>query len=135
MPIDLSIVTPQGETWRGLVEGVVLPGSEGQFGVLPDHERFLTPLRIGAIEIRTASETLVAAVSDGFADVTGQEVAVLVEACELASEIDRERAAAARDRAEQELGDVQVQNDPARLQEWETALERARVRLAVSERT
>ena len=29
MPIELVIVTPQGESFRGSVESVVLPGSEG----------------------------------------------------------------------------------------------------------
>ena len=55
MPFDLTIVTPEGEAYRGSVERVVLPGSEGEFGVLANHERFLSPLRVGPVEIRKVS--------------------------------------------------------------------------------
>jgi F-type H+-transporting ATPase subunit epsilon len=133
MGIALHIVTPHGEVFRDEVETVVLPGSEGDFGVLPEHERFLTPLRIGEIEIATGSEKRYAAIGSGFADVTGKEVAVLVDSCELAGEIDVARAELARERAEQglaKLGDA----DAERFAEFEAALERARNRLAVSQR-
>ena len=82
MAFALSIVTPQGLAYEGDAESIVLPGSEGDFGVLPNHERFLTPLREGEVEIRTASETRNARIASGFADVTGTEVTVLVDSCE-----------------------------------------------------
>ena len=53
MSIDLTIVTPQGIVFQGPVESVVLPGAEGEFGVLENHERFLSPLRTGEVEIKT----------------------------------------------------------------------------------
>ncbi len=53
MPIELVVVTPEGEAFSGLVEEVVLPGVEGEFGVLEAHERFLSALDHGCIEIRT----------------------------------------------------------------------------------
>ena len=132
MSIQLAIVTPQGETYRGTVEGVVLPSSEGIFGVLPSHERFLTPLRVGEVEITTGNETVYAAVADGFADVTGSEVSVLVEACELAEQIDTERAEAARVRAEEQLREFG--DDEVRRAEIEAALNRANNRLAIGRR-
>jgi F-type H+-transporting ATPase subunit epsilon len=131
MPIALHIVTPGGEVFRGEVASVVLPGSEGDFGVLPEHERFLTPLRIGEIEVHHNQETLHAAIGSGFADVTGREVAVLVDSCELAHTIDLARAELARERAEQglaSLGDAEAE----RRREFEEALERARTRIAVA---
>ena len=54
MPIELIIVTPQGEAFHGPVDSVVLPGAAGEFEVLENHERFLSPLDIGAVEIKTA---------------------------------------------------------------------------------
>ena len=92
MPFDLTIVTPEGEAYRGSVERVVLPGSEGEFGVLANHERFLSPLRVGPVEILTAEGSLYAAVADGFAEVDGETVTVLVDSCELEHEIDAARA-------------------------------------------
>jgi F-type H+-transporting ATPase subunit epsilon len=132
MPFDLTIVTPQGEAYHGPAESVVLPGSEGDFGVLPAHERFLTPLRIGAIQIDTGGDVLWAAIAEGFADVTGESVAVLVESCELATEIDAARAELAVERAEQGLRELGVDEDAARIAQYEAALERATTRLSVS---
>ncbi len=108
MPIDLVIVTPGGEALRGPVESVVLPGSEGEFGVLPQHERFLTPLRIGAVEIRTTGETLYAAIADGFAEGSGDQVVVLVDECYKAHEIDLEHATLTREEAEQALAELGI---------------------------
>jgi F-type H+-transporting ATPase subunit epsilon len=85
VPLDLSIVTPTGEAFHGPVESVLLPGSEGDFGVLPRHERLLAPLRAGAIEIKTSTGTLKGEVSEGFADVSAEEVIVMVTSCKLSS--------------------------------------------------
>jgi len=132
MPFELNIVTPQGEAFRGTVESVVLPGTEGEFGVLERHERFLCPLRIGQVEIRTGSETRFAAIADGFADVSGDAVAVLVESCELASDIDEARAQLAVQRAEQGLAELGRDENSERRAAFEAALERARNRIEVS---
>lgn len=134
MPFELSIVTPQGQVFAGPVDSVALPGSEGEFTVLPQHERFLTPLRIGAAVIRRGSEFLYAAISDGFAEVQGESVRVLVESCELAADIDRARAEHALRRAEQGLAALPSDAERARFEEFEAALARARTRLAVSGR-
>jgi F-type H+-transporting ATPase subunit epsilon len=131
MGLELTIVTPSGPAYRGDVESVVLPGTEGDFGVLPGHERFLTALRTGVVQIRAAGQTIYAASGDGFADVSADRVNVLVDSCELASEIDVERAELARQRAEQGLAAVGSDTEAARLAEFEAALARARNRLAV----
>ena len=134
MPFELSIVTPQGESYQGSVESVVLPGSEGDFGVLPAHEHFLTPLRIGAVEIRTGKETLYAAIADGFAEVGEGRVVVLVEGCELAHEIDAARAELDRDRAREGLAELDRDEDAERFAQYEAALAHAHARLEVSSR-
>jgi F-type H+-transporting ATPase subunit epsilon len=132
VPLELTIVTPQGEAYRGPVERVILPGSEGEFGVLAGHERFLTPLQIGAVEIRSEGEELWAAVAEGFAEVTGEAVTVLVESCELAGEIDAARAEHARERAEQGLASLDADAGSARYAKYEAAIKRALVRAEVS---
>ena len=106
MPIQLTVVTPDGQSYSGSVESVVLPGSEGDFGVLESHERFLAPLRIGPVEIVGAEGRSWAAVSDGFAEVTGEHVVVLVDSCQLAEEVDAVEAQAARDRIRSALAEL-----------------------------
>ena len=132
--IELVIVTPQGEVFRGSVESVVLPGSEGDFGVLEGHERFLCPLRPGQLEIKASGGSQFAAIGGGFADVNGGEAAVLVESCEIASDIDVARAQAARDNAQQGLAASNADEDAASPDEHAAALIRADNRLAVAEK-
>jgi F-type H+-transporting ATPase subunit epsilon len=134
MPFELTIVTPEGQAYQGGVERVVLPGREGEFGVLTNHERFLAPLRVGTVEILTTDGPLYAAVADGFAEVDGERVTVLVDSCELECEIDAARADAAAAAAQQYLEKAAGAEDPERYEQYEAALERARTRVAVSQR-
>ena len=131
MPFQLTIVTPRGPVFEGSVASAVLPGSEGDFGVLPSHERLLAPLRIGEVEVRTADDLLFAAIADGFAEVNGEEVVVMVESCEFARDLDLARAELARDRAEQGLAALAEDADERRIREYQAALERAHTRIAV----
>jgi F-type H+-transporting ATPase subunit epsilon len=126
VPFDLVIVTPHREVYRDRVDSVVLPGSEGEFGVLESHERFLSPLRLGQVEIRSGGETRVAAIDAGFARVEGRSVSVLVDACELAEEIDAAAARAAEERAREDLGALGLQADPAERARLEAELAWAR---------
>ncbi len=134
MSLELVIVTPEGEAFAGPVQSVVLPGHGGAFGVLPGHERFLSPLSIGELEIQDGKgATLWAAISDGFVEVSGDRVVVMVDTCELASNIDVARAERARETAERELEALKRQHAEQidfRLQEL--ALQRALTRLQVA---
>lgn len=133
--IELTIVTPQGEAFRGQVESVVLPGTEGDFGVLADHERFLCPLRAGEVEIKADGGSRHAAVGGGFADVNGSEAAVLVESCELAGDIDVARAEASRDAAQKGLEETNPDADAEAHANHAAALARAENRLAVAQKS
>ena len=133
MGFELTIVTPDGESYRGSVDNVVLPGAEGDFGVLQKHECFLAPLRVGEVEIHAGDDRIFAAIASGFAAVTGEEVAVMVDSCELAHAIDTARAEQARERAEQGLA---APKDPAEqsVERYKAAMERAHNRIAVSQK-
>ncbi len=89
MPLELVVVTPEGQAFSDAVDQVVLPGEAGRFGVLESHERFLTPLVRGPMQIVRGGTSQWAAISSGFAEVDGQKVVVLVDGCTLASNIDR----------------------------------------------
>ena len=135
MTVQLTIVTPGGEVFAGSVDSVVLPGSEGDFGVLEGHERFLTPLRLGALAIEARGDTRWAAVSHGFADVSGEEVVVLVDRCQLADQIDSAEVESERAKAEAAHGELS--SDPqnhAQRGELEQTMARAEVWLEVANR-
>jgi F-type H+-transporting ATPase subunit epsilon len=131
VPFQLTIVTPEGQAYQGEVDRVVLPGSEGEFGVLASHERFLSPLKVGQVEIETADGALYAAIRGGFAEVGGEEVTVLVDSCALSDEIDSAEADADVQAAQQAL-ERAAGDDPDRYAHFEEALEHAQHRLEVS---
>ena len=103
MAIELVVVTPEGEALSEIVDQVVLPGEAGDFGVLESHERFLTPLTPGPMQIHSSGASRWAAISSGFAEVDASRVVVLVDACTLAGDIDRNLAEARRSEAEAAL--------------------------------
>lgn len=136
MPFVLNVVTPEGEAFDGPVETVVLPGAEGDFGVLEGHEDFLSGLRIGEMTVRTAQgEELHAAVSSGFAEVHGDRVVVMVGMCEFAHEIDLDRAQVARDRARKQLEELRGTDEGEELyQKYQEEYSKALHQIAVRER-
>jgi len=135
MPIALTVVTPEGQAFDQSVESVRLPGVEGEFGVLSGHEVFLTALQPGMVSIDLGSETQIAAVSKGFAEVHGDSVTVMVGSCEFAHQIDRERAEVARERAQKQLEEMRgTEEGEADYQELQEAYSRAVARVAVTEK-
>ena len=135
MPFHLTVVTPEGEAFDKHVESVVLPGTEGEFGVLAAHEPFMTGLKTGTLEIRTGAETLYAAIGRGFAEVLADEVSVLVSSCEFAHEIDRSSAEIARDRALAQLQEMRASAEgEAAYQALQETYSRAVARVAASDK-
>lgn len=128
----LEVVTPHGLVVSSKVEEAYVPGSQGDFDILPGHAPLLTSLRIGELHYKWDKEVHYLAVNRGFAEVTPVRTTVLVDTAESAGDIDVERAQAAKARAEEKLKTL-TPKDAAYPQELE-ALERARVRLRVAER-
>jgi F-type H+-transporting ATPase subunit epsilon len=133
MPFELTVVTPEGQSYQGPVESVVLPGVMGQFTVLPGHEPLLTALEVGELTVRTGSEELHAAISSGFAEVHDDQLTVLVGSCEFAHQIDVERAELARARAQQQLESMRATAEGEEIyQEYQEAFSRAVTRVTVA---
>ncbi|MFH1550976.1 MAG: F0F1 ATP synthase subunit epsilon [Planctomycetota bacterium] len=131
--LKLKILTAEGVIEEGEYDKVVAPGYVGQFGVLPGHIAFITPLDVGEVKATPpggegASEKTFA-VHGGFCEVQENNVLVLATAAEPKEEIDAERAKRAEQRARDRLSDRKKDDiDTARA---ETALKRALVRLQV----
>jgi F-type H+-transporting ATPase subunit epsilon len=130
--LTLEIATPTRQVVAETVDEIVIPGSEGYFGVLPGHVAFLTTLGIGELMYRIGSDEHYLAVSKGFAEVRNDKVIVLVDTAERPEEIDRARAERARERAERRLsGRVEEEVDYERAL---AALARALVRILTAGR-
>ncbi|WP_026943752.1 ATP synthase F1 subunit epsilon [Helicobacter rodentium] len=78
--LKLDIVTPEGKIFSNNVKSVTLPGSEGEFGVLPGHVEIVTTLSTGVIEIEKEDHKReIVAINWGYAKVNETSVDVLVE--------------------------------------------------------
>ncbi len=78
--MKMEIVTPHGVIFDGDVKSVTLPGTEGEFGVLPHHASLMTTLQSGVIDIVKAdgSKELVA-IDWGHVKVDGSKISVLAD--------------------------------------------------------
>ena len=114
--LRLDVVTPERHLVAESVDEVVLPGSQGSFGVLPGHAPLLTDLDIGPLEYRRGQERRRLAVAGGFVEVLPDRVTVLAEVAEAAEDIDLARAEKAKERAEQRLKGGEPETDFERAQ-------------------
>ncbi|GHR93387.1 ATP synthase epsilon chain [Helicobacter pylori] len=77
--LKISVVVPEGEVYTGEVKSVVLPGVEGEFGVLYGHSNMITLLQAGVIEIETENQQEHIAINWGYAEVTNERVDILAD--------------------------------------------------------
>ncbi len=103
--ITLKIVTPD-QAFEYDVDEVSLPGTEGDFGVLPGHTPFFTSLRTGQMWYRQGSEKHYLAVSVGLVEVLPDHVSVVAHVAERAEDLDEARAQVGMARAQEMMGVV-----------------------------
>jgi F-type H+-transporting ATPase subunit epsilon len=132
MPIQLEIVTPERLAYSDSVDSVVLPGGDGELGVLPHHAPLLSTLGVGELRIRKAGEEESFAIAGGFVQVRPDKVVVMAETADMASEIDLERAEEARREAERTL--EAGYHEGADLAAARAQLQQALLRIRVAER-
>src|SRR5258708_23110719 len=99
--LKLEIVTPARALLAEEVDEVVVPGSEGYFGVLPGHTPLLSMLKVGELWYRQGREKHYLAIAFGFVEVLPDRVTVLADIGERAQEIDVQRPERAEQRAQQ----------------------------------
>ena len=134
MTIRCEIVSQDRLVYEGEVDIVVLPGQDGEMGVLPNHAPLLTNLKMGVIKVRTGDAEEVFTVTGGVAEVQPDVVSVLANAAEHVEEIDIARAEEARQRAEQLLEQGPPGEDVDRYLAIEAALRRSNLRLEAVKR-
>lgn len=134
MPLKLEILTPERRVYDELVDEVNAPGSEGYLGILPHHAPLLTGLGAGEFRVKRGGVEQVLAVFGGFMDVRGDRVTVLTDGAERAEEIDDQQARLARDAAAKAVELAAISFNAEEEARARASLERALVRLRVSER-
>ncbi len=104
--ITLTVVTRERKIVDTIVDEVILPGGDGEIGVLPGHTPLLASLRIGQLRYRTGNTISRLVISWGFAEVLPDRVIVLAERGYLPTEIDRATADQERIAAEKAIADL-----------------------------
>ena len=124
--MQVDLVSPEKMLFSGEATLVVARPVGGDAAFLPGHAPFIGELAVGAILIRTADgRDLKAAVHGGFIEVRNNKVTILSDVAELASDIDANRAAAAKAKIEAKqhtMGEAEAS----------AALRRAHVRMEIA---
>jgi F-type H+-transporting ATPase subunit epsilon len=130
VPLEVEVVTPGRVVLRAHVDELNVPGELGYLGILPGHTAFLATLGQGELMYRQGTVQHYLSLFCGFMEVHNDRVTILAEIAEPATEIDRARAEAARDRAEDRLR--RIEESATDFERARAALSRAMIRLQVS---
>ena len=136
MTLQLEIVSPEGRVFTDQVDMVVVPGVDGELGILPHHTPLVTALGTGELRIRRAGTIQFMLISGGFVEVRPDKVVIMAFVAEHSEEIDAAAAAEARRQAEADISDVHDPVDLARVRAaLQTALMRERIATRRSNRS
>ena len=126
---QLEIITPTQIFTEGQVSYVRAESPDGQFGIMAKHTPAAIALGIGEIKVVKDGKETFYATNGGFADIQKESVLLLVETAEKISDIDKDRAEAARQRAQERMKDKEIDRTRA-----QTAIAKAENRLKVFNR-
>lgn len=112
----LDVVTPEAKTFSDEIDSVVLPGSEGDLGILRAHAPLVTTLQPGELRyVKDGSEHSLA-VGNGIVEISNDYVSVLTDMAIDQDDIDATAVEAALERARKELSDTDVTEDAEEIQ-------------------
>lgn len=106
MPIHVEVVTQEKRVFEEPeADIIIIPGSEGEMGVLPHHAPVLTTLGFGELVIRKGNAEERFAIYGGVVDIRPDKVVVLADLAESSFELDIEAIDKARERAAQMMAE------------------------------
>ena len=127
----LDIITPERVVYSDDVEMVIVPGVEGELGILPHHAPLFTKVKPGEITIKKADKEIYLAITGGFLEVLGNKVTILADYAIRAEEIEEKMAEEAKRRAEEAMREKKSKEE---LVIAEAELRRALLELRVARR-
>jgi F-type H+-transporting ATPase subunit epsilon len=128
----LEIVTPEAKVFSGEVDMVVLPGVEGELGVLPMHVPLMTQLLPGEVRIVQDGKQTELVVGTGFVEVSQTQVSILTDMAMSDTEIDEQVAEEAVKRAEARVREKDLSSEE--IAEIESTLARSLAQLKFKRR-
>jgi F-type H+-transporting ATPase subunit epsilon len=131
---DLSLVTPEGATFEGEAEMVIVPGAAGEIGVLARHAPLVAMLKAGEIRVKAEGEWHTFAAGPGYFKVQRDRAIVLVDDAVRAEEIDVEQARREADDARAQLEKATAGDEEVDRWQLEQRLRHAENKIAVAGR-
>jgi len=130
---DLSLVTPDGAAFEGEVEMLIVPGQDGEIGVLARHAPLVATLKAGStrVHLRREEDVREFATGPGFFKVEQDRAIALVDDAVDAREIDAQRAQEQLDEARAELERIERDESDADRWQIEQRIRHAENQLAV----
>lgn len=133
MPIRCEIVSQDRMVFEGDADIVVVPGVDGEMGILPNHAPLLSTVRFGILKVRHQGQEELFTVAGGVVEVRPNLITVLADAAENVEEIDVARAESAKRRAEELLKQGPPPDTDAYLA-IEASLRKSKLRLDAAQR-
>ncbi|VAV95779.1 ATP synthase epsilon chain [hydrothermal vent metagenome] len=115
--LHFSLVSPERELFSGEVDNVTVPGSEGDFGVYPEHMPVMTTIRPGAISVINGDKERRIYILGGFADVTSAGLTILAEEAVELADIDPAKLAQDITDSQEDVRDAKTEQKCACAQE------------------
>jgi F-type H+-transporting ATPase subunit epsilon len=134
---SVSLVTPEGPAFEGDVEMLVVPGADGEIGVLARHAPLVALLNAGSTRVyrdRSSGDVLEFATGPGFFKVEQDRALALVDDAVEAREIDDTRAQTQLEEARAELERIETGESDADRWQLEQRVRHAENQLTVSGR-
>nr|YP_004376517.1 ATP synthase CF1 epsilon subunit [Ptilidium ciliare var. pulcherrimum]ADK89611.1 ATP synthase CF1 epsilon subunit [Ptilidium ciliare var. pulcherrimum] len=133
MTLNLRVMAPNRIVWNSEIQEIILSTNSGQIGILPNHAPLLTALDIGIVKIRLKEQWSTMALMGGFAMIENNQMTILVNEAEKATEIDFQEAQETFRKAKTSLTQAEGKKQSI---EANLAFERAKARLeAISANT
>ena len=112
--VEFELVTPERLVISRGVDMVVVPGTEGDFGVLPGHTPMISTVRPGIVNVYEGREIVERMfVAGGFAEVTAARCTVLADRAVAVDELDRAAAEQTLKDAREDLADAKTDDERA----------------------
>lgn len=131
--LTVSIVTPDGKVYeREDARLVIVRTKSGQLGIMPNHVPVIASLEVDEVKVKSGSDLDEIAVNGGFVEFSNNNLTVIADSAEKQGDIDVDRAAAARDRAQKALEIARQKQDNQEILRNQVALRRAINRIHVA---
>jgi F-type H+-transporting ATPase subunit epsilon len=127
----LDIVTPEKLAFSDEIDSVVVPGGEGELGILPSHAPIVSTLQPGELRYLKAGKETSLAIGTGIVEVSHDRVSVLTDMALGADEVDESAVEKAIEAAKKAMSEKLLPEETAAVQ---LALQKSLAQLHIKRR-